>query len=574
METLHVPNRVMWFSMWTRIWGCLRIAMWIWASCTCPASAVLASDEASAGPVTLYVSKLGDNSDGRSWATAFHTIQAALGAVPDANGGHRVVVRPDRYFEANLYPAHKGAPGAYNQLIGDFDGRLGSGSQGWVIIDSGDPEKGLKSVDWWGPWKCDPNFSGVVWDRWTFRRLYCCGSEGGIGWDMTSQEGTEFSAVVEDCVGTGRFTGGCVMAHVGRRDEPVVFRRCSLACLDWWGDAGAAYVRACHTQIPDYPDAVFEDCTLIAPDNALEVGYPGYDRYTRVRFTRCSLIVWNFSQPQGAPSGGIIHTPLDGRQLHVDLEDCVLMGYQVFGAGSGQIGYSLQGTVQAYVQYQQSVPDGVQRLARWPVSVFGSLQSPGLMTPAATSPAVSSCSPQRRGTTLYVSKLGDNSNGRSWPTAFHTIQAALLAVPDDQGGHQIVVRPDTYVEANLYPAQRGAAGSYNRLIGDFDGQFGSGAIGWVVIDSGDPQRRIQELRLVEHDSRLPARLVAGPPGADLLQSRLGPLEHRPGICDRQRRGAVLRSREATGSVFGCGRRLCGTGPGIRGRSGQLLVTRG
>ena len=135
--------------------------------------------------------------------------------MPDANGGHHVVVRPDRYFEANLYPAHKGAAGAYNQLIGDFDGRLGSGTQGWVIIDSGDPEKGLKSVDWWGPWKCDPNFSGVVWDRWTFRRLYCCGSEGGIGWDMTNQEGTEFSAVVEDCVGTGRFTGGCVMAHVG-----------------------------------------------------------------------------------------------------------------------------------------------------------------------------------------------------------------------------------------------------------------------------------------------------------------------------------------------------------------------
>nr|MCU0981736.1 hypothetical protein [Pirellulaceae bacterium] len=41
-----------------------------------------------------------------------------------------------------------------------------------------------------------------------------------------------------------------------------------------------------------------------------------------------------------------------------------------------------------------------------------------------------------RGTTIYVSKLGDNSDGSSWPKAFHTIQAALLAVPDDRGGHR------------------------------------------------------------------------------------------------------------------------------------------
>ncbi len=181
MKVPRVPNR----------------ACWIWMSCilfTACAWAWPACGEQASSRVTLYVSKQGDNSDGRSWATAFQTIQAALSAVPDAHGGHRVVVRPDRYCEANLYPAHKGAAGAYNELIGDHDGSLGSGGQGWVIIDSGDPEKGLKSVDWWGPWKCDPNFSGVVWDRWIFRRLYCCGSEGGIGWDMTNQEGTEFSA--------------------------------------------------------------------------------------------------------------------------------------------------------------------------------------------------------------------------------------------------------------------------------------------------------------------------------------------------------------------------------------------
>jgi hypothetical protein len=115
------------------------------------------------------------------------------------------------------------------------------------------------------------------------------------------------------------------------------------------------------------------------------------------------------------------------------------------------------------------------------VAVFYSLQaihaadSPGLAIPAA-----------RRGIVLHVSKLGDNSNGRSWKTAFHTIQTALNAIPDDAGGHRIIVRPDTYAEANLYPAHKGARDSYNVLEGDWDGSFGSGAVGWVVIDSGAP----------------------------------------------------------------------------------------
>ena len=390
MATSPVPNGTTRVAMRGGVWRHVRIALWIWVSCpvlTC-GQAILATDQALPSPVTLYVSKLGDNSDGRSWATAFHTIQAAL--MRRSRCGRRSssdrAARP--LFRGQSVSGHRGAAGHYNELVGDHDGSLGSGARGWVIIDSGDAQRGLKSVDWWGPWKCDPNFSGVVWDRWMFRRLYCCGSEGGLGWDMTNQEGTPFSAVVEDCVGTGRFAGGCVMAHVGRPDEPVIFRRSSLACLDWWGDAGAAYVRACHAQMPDYPDAVFEDCTLIAPDNALEVGYPGYDRYTRVKLTRCSLIVWNFSQPQGTPSGGIIHTPLDGRQLHVDLEDCVLMGYQVFGAGSGQIQYSVTGQVQAYVQFQQPVPAQFERLSRWPVSVFGSLQTPGFLTDVKMPPVV------------------------------------------------------------------------------------------------------------------------------------------------------------------------------------------
>lgn len=358
------------------------------------------SQPASRGPVR-YVSKLGDNSDGTTWAKAFTTVQAALRAVPDDKGGHHIIIRPDTYVEANLYPAHKGAPSEYNVLTGDFDGSLGSGASGWVVIDSscpdkvvrtdpkgkggnprfiildsGKPEKGLKSIDWWAPWRCDPDFSGAIWDRWVFRHLYATGSEAGIGWDMTCQAGAEFSAIVEDCVGIGRFAGAYIGAHVGRPHEPVLFRRSYFCCLDWWGDAGAAYVRACHSKIPDYPDAVFEDCTLVSPDNALECGYPGYKGYTRVRFANCRMIVLNFSQPAGTPSSGIIHTPLDGSQLRVDLEDCILMGYKVFGSGKGDTRYTTKGRVQAYVQFQQPTPPGFERLGLWPADVFGSIAPP------------------------------------------------------------------------------------------------------------------------------------------------------------------------------------------------------
>ena len=85
----------------------------------------------------------------------------------------------------------------------------------------------------------------------------------------------------------------------------------------------------------------------------------------------------------------------------------------------------------------------------------------------------------RQGLTLYVSKLGDNSDGRSWRTAFRTIQAALSAVPEDLGGHRVVIRPDTYAEANLDSKHKGAAGAYNTIEGDWDGTLGSGARGWV-----------------------------------------------------------------------------------------------
>ncbi len=365
-------------------------------------------------PAVLHVSKLGDNSDGSSWATAFHTIQAALNAVPDAQGGHRIVIRPGAYDEANLFPAHKGAPGAYNVLEGDWDGSLGSGTNGWVVIDSGAPrvvvrtnpnaptgnptfqilpegdpdaETGLKSVDWWGPWRCDPSYSAVGWDRWIFRRLYGTGSEGGIGWDLTCEAGSPFSAIVEDCVGVGRFAGACVIAHVNRPEEPVLFRRCYFVCMDVWGDAGGVYVRAHNPEMPATPDAVFEDCTILGADNALQVGYPGFVGYTRVRFQGCRLIVLNFSQPHGTPATGVVYSDLAGKYLQVDFEDCTLMGFKALGARDDLFTYTTTGTNRAYVQYRQNVPAGFERLRFWPADVFQELTPARFAAPGKAAPS-------------------------------------------------------------------------------------------------------------------------------------------------------------------------------------------
>jgi len=372
-----------------------------------------APDQARRG-VTLYVSKLGNHSDGRSWQTAFHTIQAALDAIPDDLGGHRIIIRPGTYEEANLDTRRKGVPGAYNVMEGDWDGRFGSGARGWVVVDSGAPrvivrtnpnaptgnptwrilpqgdpdrETGLKSVDWWGPFRCDPSHSAVGWDRWIIRRLYFAGSEGGPGWDLTCAAGAEFSAVVEDCVGVGRFAGAAVMAHVGRPGEPVLFRRSFFMCLDVWGDAGAAYVRAHNKTMPATPDAVFEDCTLVGPDNAVQVGYPGFEGYTRLLFRKCRLIVLNFSQPHGTPSTGAIYSDLAGKYLHVEFEDCTVMGYRVLGARNDDLfSCTTRGTNRAYVQYRQPVPQGFSRLRFWPTDVFNELMPPRFQAPADSTP--------------------------------------------------------------------------------------------------------------------------------------------------------------------------------------------
>jgi len=498
--------------------ACLSIALCFAGLLLGPAAPVpaaswdpAAADYSGRKGVTLYVSKRGDNSDGTSWQKAFRTIQAALLAVPDDRGGHRIVIRPDTYVEANLYPSHKGEAGAYNLLVGDVDGRLGSGAVGRVVIDSGDPQKGFKSLDWWStirattkgwsPQHTDPTFSSIGWDRWILRNLYTTGSDAGLFWDLTDKSGTGFTVIVEDCVGIGRAFGGGFGYPVTREREPIVFRRCYLMSLDWWGDAGGLAVGAYNKAVPSCPDAVCEDCTLVGPDNAVQILFPS--RYVRVKLTKCRLIVLNFSQPRGTPSSGIICSDVaDPKHVHVDLEDCSLMGYKVFGTGKnpGHIAYTTQGAVRAYVQFEQTVPAGFERLGLWPTDVFHTV-SPQSIAGGRSASALPANLRQRpvvagdpsapgyaghKGVTLYVSKKGDNSNGTSWQKAFHTIQAALLAVPDAQGGHRIVIRPDTYVEANLYPAHKGAPGAYNLLIGDRDGTLGSGATGWVVIDTSCP----------------------------------------------------------------------------------------
>lgn len=336
---------------------------------------------------TLYVSKLGDNSDGSSWDKAYTTIQAALDAVPNDKGDHKIIVRPDTYMESMLSPAFKGAEGAYNELIGDFDGTLGSGATGHVVIDSGDPQLGFKSYDWHGTirsnqqgWSAehkDPTFSAIVWDRWKLKNLYATGGDAGLFWDLTNQV-KPFTVVVEDCVSIGRAFGGGVASCLSRHDEPITFHRCHLWALDWWGDTAGAYVRVENESMPDRADIVFEDCTMASPQCAVKAGNFGFSTFMRIKLVRCKLVALNFSQPQGTPIDGAIQSVEQGKLLRVDLEDTTVMGYKVFGVRVNKetakdIGYTTKGKVQAYVQFQQEVPEGFCRLDQWPVEVFQSI---------------------------------------------------------------------------------------------------------------------------------------------------------------------------------------------------------
>jgi len=339
---------------------------------------------------TLYVSKLGDNTDGHSWNTAFNTVQAALSAIPNDQGGHTIIVRPDTYMEANLFAVHRGASNTYNLLIGDVDGSLGSGTAGHVIIDSGDPAKGFKSYDWWGSLKSnqqgwsdehtDPSFSAIGWDRWILRHLYVTGGDGGLMWDCVDKI-EPFTVIVEDCVSIGRAFGGGVASCLSRSEEPITFRRCHLFALDWWGDTAAAYVRVENPTMPDRPDILFEDCTMVSPQCALKAGNYGFTTYSHIGVKNSRLIALNFSQPHGTPTDGIIQSVEHGRYLHVDLENSTLMGFKPFGSAvakesAGEIQFITRGAVQAYVQFTQEIPEGIHRLGHWPADLFQTLLPP------------------------------------------------------------------------------------------------------------------------------------------------------------------------------------------------------
>jgi len=149
--------------------------------------------------------------------------------------------------------------------------------------------------------------------------------------------------------------------------------------LDWNGDSAAVLLGGSEKTMPEHPHAVFEDCTLVHPDNAVAISYASH--CARGKFKNCRMIVLNFTQPEmGGKSTGILctegHAPT-GR-LHVDLEDCVLAGYSLFtpGVASEALSYTTQGKVQAYVQFKQSVPNDIERLASWPADLFSHMAPP------------------------------------------------------------------------------------------------------------------------------------------------------------------------------------------------------
>ncbi len=330
--------------------------------------------------VHIYVSKFGHNSVGRSWKKAYHTLQEALSAVPDDKGGQMIIIRPDSYVEANLFTAYKGA---YNLLIGDFDESLGSGSTGWIIINAGDPQKGFKSYDWWStmratvkgyrPGYTEQTFSSICRGGWILRNLNISGGDAGFFGDLTKGSGEGFTVTVDNCVGIGRAFGGGIVCPVVRPDETSVFRRSYFLALDWLGDGAAVLIGGSERTMPAYHHLIMEDCILVSHDNAISVSYAGY--CSRFKAVYCIFIVLNFIQPEmGGKSTGIIctqgHRP-KGR-LHVDLEDCILAGYSVFtNSEDGKaVSYSTKGRNKAYIQFNQSVPKGFERINLWPAQLF------------------------------------------------------------------------------------------------------------------------------------------------------------------------------------------------------------
>ena len=161
--------------------------------------------------------------------------------------------RPDTYLEANLAPAYKARPGALTTLlIGDFDGRLGSGRRRlgrdrFREIRHGVQELGLVGLDpgvrtrTGRPATTQETFSSIVCDRWIFRNLYMAGGDAGLFWDLTDKSGEGFTVVVEDCVGTGpRLRRRGLLSRSCARTS-----RASFAAATFWPWTGWATRRRC-----------------------------------------------------------------------------------------------------------------------------------------------------------------------------------------------------------------------------------------------------------------------------------------------------------------------------------------
>jgi hypothetical protein len=131
--------------------------------------------------------------------------------------------------------------------------------------------------------------------------------------------------------------------------------------------------------MPKYPHAIFENCTMVHPDNAVAMSYAA--NCTRVKCIDCRMIVLNFTQPEmGGKSTGILCTQGHGPngRLHVDLEGGILAGYSVLTPGkeSEVASVTTKGKVQAYVQFKQPVLVGIQRLGLWPTELFCQMAPP------------------------------------------------------------------------------------------------------------------------------------------------------------------------------------------------------
>ncbi|MBI2300150.1 MAG: hypothetical protein HYU66_14605, partial [Armatimonadetes bacterium] len=139
--------------------------------------------------------------------------------------------------------------------------------------------------------------------------------------------------------------------------------------------------------MPDRPDVLLEDCTLVSQQCALKGSNYGFHTSTRVALRGCRLLVNNFSQPGGEPSKGVIQSVEQGKLLAVELTDCLLMGYKLCGVmvhpeTAGDIQVTTHGDVRAYVQYQQEVPAGIFRLPDWPVEAYAAMAPPDLQRPS------------------------------------------------------------------------------------------------------------------------------------------------------------------------------------------------